>query len=238
MLRPCKITRDWMDATPARYAYRCIPLTAANSMGWEILNPVRTEITWDGKENGDQLHFKVQRSDPFAARPHFGGGTITWYVPFLFRTSSKYGLCVTGPANQDKTGVVPLDAFIRSDWLPFPFTMNWRMTESNKTVVFEEGEAICRVFPYPLELLNETELELRNIEEDADLISRLGDWNKNRQGNYQRQKEAEAIWAKEGRQPELKELWNSQYAKGIGSENTSIKHQNLFRCNEPLDKRK
>jgi hypothetical protein len=143
-IRPCKVTRDWMDATPARYAYRCIPLTAANSMGWEILNPVDVDMSWTGTEAGDQLNINAASQDPFSPRPHFGSGTVTWYVPFLFRTPPDYGLIVMGPANQDKQGIVPLDAFIRTDWLPFPFTMNWRFTQANHTVSFKAGEPICR----------------------------------------------------------------------------------------------
>ena len=33
--------RAWMDATPHSFAYRCLPLTVANSHGWEILNAER-----------------------------------------------------------------------------------------------------------------------------------------------------------------------------------------------------
>ena len=31
--------RPWMDETHFRYAYRCLPLTIANAMGWEITLP-------------------------------------------------------------------------------------------------------------------------------------------------------------------------------------------------------
>ena len=46
IIRPCRPSRDWMDATPGQYAYRCIPLSAANTMGWEILNPVDVTLSW------------------------------------------------------------------------------------------------------------------------------------------------------------------------------------------------
>ncbi len=238
MIRPCSVTRDWMDATPARYAYRCIPLTAANSMGWELLNPVDVEISWTGIEGGDQLNIKAERKDPFAPLPHFGSGTITWYLPFLFRTPPEYALLISGPANHDKQYLTPLDAFVRTDWVPFPFTMNWRFTEANKTVKFKAGEPICRITPYPIALLNEVELELHDMNEDPEFMQRVQQWDKNRQINYQKQRQAEQKWASEGRKPELKELWNSQYAKGVGSEISQAAHQNLFKCNQPIDKRK
>ena len=39
-IRVCKASRGWMDGSPQKYVYRCIPLIAANTMGWELLNPV------------------------------------------------------------------------------------------------------------------------------------------------------------------------------------------------------
>lgn len=238
MIRPCSITRDWMDDTPARYAYRCIPLTAANSMGWELLNPVDVEITWSGKDKGDQLNIRPATQDPFAPVSHFGSGTVTWYLPFLFRTPPEYALLISGPANHDKQNVTPLDAYVRTDWVPFPFTMNWRITEPEKTITFKAGEPICRITPYPIALLNDMQMELHSMDEDPEFMKLVQQWDKNRQVNYQKQKQAEQQWAQEERKPELKELWNSQYAKGGGSEISPTKHQNSFKCNEPLDKRK
>ena len=45
-MRTCKASRDWMDGSPQKYVYRCIPLIAANTMGWELINPVDAEIVW------------------------------------------------------------------------------------------------------------------------------------------------------------------------------------------------
>jgi len=236
-IRPCKVTRDWMDDTPARYAYRCIPLTAANSMGWEILNPVDVDMSWTGKEQGDQLNIRPSRPDPFAPQPHFGSGTVTWYIPFLFRTPPEYGLLVTGPANQDKSAITPLDAFIRTDWLPFPFTMNWRFTAANQDVTFKAGEPICRIVPYPIALLQEMELEIHDLNEDPAFMQEVQNWDKQRQGNYQKQREAEAKWAAEGKKPALKDLWNNQYSKGQAKHTPEQPHQNIFKCNEPIDAR-
>lgn len=237
-IRPSKITREWMDQTPARYVYRCIPLTAANSMGWEILNPVDVEMSWSGQEDGDKLDIKAASHDPFSPRPHFGSGTVTWYIPFLFRTPPEYGLMITGPANQDKANIIPLDAFVRTDWVPFPFTMNWRITQPNQSISFKAGEPICRIIPYPLALLNDMEMEIYNLEEDPAFMAKVQEWDRNRQVNYQKQREAEMKWAKEGKKPDMKELWNSQYAKGKGSEVGEVEHQNQFKVRDVVDKRR
>ena len=54
-MRPAPHRRDWMDESPDRYAYRCLPLAIANTHGWELLNAdvdaianaVGFEYEWD-----------------------------------------------------------------------------------------------------------------------------------------------------------------------------------------------
>jgi hypothetical protein len=170
---PCKASRDWMDAVPQRYVYRCIPLVAANTMGWELLNPVDCELLWDGGELNTSLRVKSAHHSRFGASSHFGCGIATWYVPFLFRTSADLGLVVTGPANHGHDDAVPLDAFVRTDWLPFPFTMNWRLTRKNEPVKFRAGEPLCRIYPYPIALLEETRLEIHDLAGDPAFLDEV-----------------------------------------------------------------
>ena len=43
---PGRPQRAWMDHFADRHAYRCLPLTMANTTGWEILCPVGFTATW------------------------------------------------------------------------------------------------------------------------------------------------------------------------------------------------
>ena len=36
-VRPASAQRDWMDAAPNAFPYRCLPLNIANGHGWDIL---------------------------------------------------------------------------------------------------------------------------------------------------------------------------------------------------------
>jgi len=47
-IKPGHSRRQWMDETSDRYAYRCLPLTMANSTGWDILCPFTLDIEWTG----------------------------------------------------------------------------------------------------------------------------------------------------------------------------------------------
>jgi len=47
-LIPARPDRAWMDAYPARHAYRCLPLAIANTYGWELVCPANLSIQWNG----------------------------------------------------------------------------------------------------------------------------------------------------------------------------------------------
>jgi hypothetical protein len=235
-IRPATPKRDWMDRTPGTYAYRCIPLSAANTMGWEILNPVNCEFRWNGLTPHPQIFVWREKEVRFGPKTHFGSGVVTWEIPFLFRTPPEYGLVVAGPANHDRDDIVPLDAFIRADWLPFPFTMNWRITRPDVTVRFRAGEPIARIFPYPLGLLEDMEIEVHDLAEDPEFQRRFEAWGQQRQRNYaQRRQIAERGGAEEA--PDLDALWNRQYAKGAGADGNAREHQTVFRCRKVKDAR-
>ncbi len=51
--RPCDLvaggqSRNWMDAFASRHPYLCLPLTMANTPGWEILCPFGFTAEWNG----------------------------------------------------------------------------------------------------------------------------------------------------------------------------------------------
>jgi len=238
-IRPAKITRDWMDAVPGRFIYRCIPLIAANSMGWELLNPAESRVIWDGGAGGEALSTITRKPGPFTASSHFGSGIVTWYVPFLFRTSPDLGLYITGPANHGHDDAVPLDAFVRTDWLPFPFTMNWRLTRADHAVTFAAGEPIARIMPFPLAMLDETTLEITTLAADPAFAKEVAEFGKAREKNRQAQQENARLAVETGEAISSDGVWNGQYVKARGGEAQDgfRPHQTVFRPQAPIDKR-
>lgn len=141
--------RPWMDETHYRYAYRCLPLTIANAMGWEITLPAGLTAEWSGGNNLSDV--TVESSDPAyavdqLASSHFGHGILTFHVNYLFRTEPGVALWARGAPNLPKDGIAPLEGVIETDWLPFTFTMNWQFTRPGR-VVFEKGEPFCFITP-------------------------------------------------------------------------------------------
>jgi hypothetical protein len=154
VIEPAPARRDWMDATFKRLAYRCLPLIAANQAGWVIRSPVSFNAVWSGKQDNRGVRIDYD-SEPRAhiAVSHFGGGVLTFVLPWLFRTSPGFGLLLRGPTNEPKENVVALDAFVETDWSPYTFTMSWRLLRAETMVRFVQGEPICLIQPFRLDLL-------------------------------------------------------------------------------------
>src|SRR5436190_11727676 len=148
-IRPAPTTRAWMDRIPNHHAYRCLPLNIANSHGWEILTPCGFEVVWNG---GMAVQDVTIRADPGTRVEDvpvslFGQATFTFHVQGLFRTSPGWNLCVSGSPNFIKDGAAPLSGMIETDWSPYTFTMNWKLTRPNYPVRFEENEPFAFIFP-------------------------------------------------------------------------------------------
>jgi hypothetical protein len=179
-VRPAASARDWMDATDVRFAYRCLPLTLANQLGWELLCPVSFSAVWDGSDGTDGVAIRFHEEASKCVDSHFGYGVLTFSVGILFRTPPAHDLWVKGPANRVKDGIAPLEGLVETDWAPSTFTMNWKFTRPDAEVTFEAGEAIACLVPYPRGYIERFQPALRPIEDDPVLQRQYGTWSESR----------------------------------------------------------
>lgn len=149
-LHPADRRRDWMDASPNSFAYRCIPLTIANQYGWEIRCPTGFSATWNGDDSTAGVDIEADGDSKPPAESHFGAGIMTFTLSLIFRTEPGTGLWASGPANRFKDGAQALSGLIETDWMPYTFSMNWKLTRPGLSVRFEADEPICQFFPVPL----------------------------------------------------------------------------------------
>jgi len=205
-LLPAPHERGWMDATPNRFAYRCLPLVMANQFGWWVLNSSRIVATWDGTDAYDAVHIETENGEPCPACSHFGSGILTFQLPWLFRTPPGYNLVVRGPTNLPKDGAAALDALVESDWSMSTFTMNWQLTRKDVPVVFERDEPIAMLVPqrrYELETFHPVE---RQLDADPEVSQQFRLW---------RQLRTDFLWdLKIGGSEANKRGWQKDYMQG------------------------
>ena len=205
---PGRPQRAWMDDFLGRHPYRCLPMTMANSTGWEILCPIGFTAEWNGGIS--QTDIKLTPDHPFPnfadfVKSHFSHGVVTFHPGYLFRTSNRWSMWVSGPPNHVKDGVQPLTALVETDWLPFPFTMNWIFTRPGR-VRFEKKEPFCFLTLMQDKQLEEFNVVQRSLEGNRQLKDQYDAWTNRREDFNKRLR---------NRDPEtVREAWQRFYFRG------------------------
>lgn len=206
-LVPGRPDRDWMEAFHLRFPYRCLPLTAANCSGWELLCPAGFEAEWDGGAAAAAL--RVGAGAAGLAESHFGGGVLTFHTGWLFRSPPGWAMWVGGAPNQAKDGIAPLTGLVETDWLPFPFTMNWRMTRPG-AVRFEAGEPFAFLTLVEHRRLDAVQPVLRRLADDPALAADYAAWRDRRAAFLARRAAGDPAT--------LRQVWERAYFDGSGVE--------------------
>ena len=92
---PGRPQRGWMDRFTERHPYRCLPMSMANSSGWEILCPIGFTAEWNGGLGSADV--VVTPDHPFPdfhdfAKSHFSHGILTFHAGYLFRTPENWSM--------------------------------------------------------------------------------------------------------------------------------------------------
>jgi hypothetical protein len=232
-IRAAPTTRTWMDSIPDNHAYRCLPLNIANSHGWEILSPCAFRIEWNGSIHAHGITFTATDGFPHLAQyavSHFAYGIVTFHLWYLFCTEPGWDLFASGSLNSVKDGIAPLAGVIETDWLPYPFTMNWKMTRPG-AVHFEKDEPLCMIFPVPHGVLQDVEPEIFDLDDEPELKARTMAWKERRDDFMKRFNAKDATT--------LKEAWQRYYFIGKMPDGSQPEqHLHKLRLAAPVDRRR
>lgn len=203
-MAPASADRGLFAVNP--HARRCLPLTVAATAGWDLLCPTGVEIEWNGGAAASDLQVVQDEvvGHPFA-KSHFATGIVTFETGWLFRTSPGDHLWAMGPPNDPKDGIAPLVGLIETDWLPYTFTMNWKLTRPGK-VRFEKGEAFCFLTPARIGDVADCQPVERSLVADADLREAMASWTADR--------DALMVRFRAGDPETMKHPWGRRYFKG------------------------
>lgn len=219
-LVPGRPQRGWMEAFAGRHPTRCLPLTMANTTGWEILCPVGFSATWTGGMGQADVILKPDHPFPqfdHFVKSHFTHGVITFHPGYLFRTPPGWSLMAGGPPNHIKDGVQPLVGLVETDWLPFPFTMNWRFTRPG-TVKFAKGEPFCFILPVQDKPVEQFDVVQKSLQADDELRGQYEAWTRQR-ADFNKK-------IHQGDPHATKEAWQRFYFRGEYPEETGSAPEN------------
>ena len=186
---PLKVKRTWMSESKNQFAYRCLPLNIANQYGWAVLSPCNFTISWQSGTDSGDISIEIDGPPEMQRKimSYFGESIFTLHPDFLIRTPKGYSTYIRGIPNGQKAGIVPLDAIVETDWLPFPFTYNFKLTHPGK-YCFKKGEPLFSFFPVQRSTVEKFDIREASIKEDTELFQGFEsyrDYRKQQEnGNY------------------------------------------------------
>lgn len=175
VIKQSRMKRDWMDDTYNKHAYRCLPVSAANVNGWEIILQKEVRVIWEG---GNCIP-KIMNEDSDGVTLSYNNriiadcnkvGMIDFRLAWAFHTDPGYETWIMGSPNYFISGADPLSAVIPSSWWPDEVQFSWKITKINEEVIFPEGTPVAFFFVYKNEL-EEISLSVKNLWEDEELFT-------------------------------------------------------------------
>lgn len=147
-----------------------------------MLCPINFRVMWRGGQERESLIVELE-DDRFtkAISSHFGGGVLTFGVPYFFRTDYPYGTRAEGPTNFAVPGAHALTGLIETYGHVSTFTMNWRITDVDRWVEFRRGWPILQVSLFDFSLLESVDPEMLEYESNPQ-APELRAWCEKRDG--------------------------------------------------------
>lgn len=163
-LHQTRLQRDWMDATVNRHAYRCYPVSMANTIGWSLSYDKDISFVWDGVLDTTPDHVKVLQGEEFCSTGR-ANGTISFETGIIFRTAPDVTLISIAPPNYFIDGAQAFTSIISTSFFRETFPCAWMITKPNEVITIPAGTPVATLIPVSLKGLSEIEVDLHSKED-------------------------------------------------------------------------
>lgn len=161
-LSPLSVTRDWMDATPEKHAYRCFPVTLANTIGWTLSAKEDISFIWNGTVDTTGDHVKILNGKHLAYTGR-GQATVSFNTGLIFKSEKNISLMVLPLPNYFIKDFVPMSSVISTSFYRHDFPLAIRILEENKEITIKAGDPIAVILPISLSMLKEESIVVEDF---------------------------------------------------------------------------
>lgn len=174
---PLSVKRDWMDITFEKHAYRCFPVSIANTLGWTFSYPVDISFIWDGNPGSEDGHVKILSGHEhvFTNRSN---ATISFNSELTFRTEENVSLLMMPVPNQFIDGVQGFTTIISTSVLEPAIPYAWKITKANEVITIPANTPIVSIIPIGLNNIQETNVSLYTENFDPEYYSQLSEYGR------------------------------------------------------------
>lgn len=148
-----------MDNTFDKHAYRCFPVSIANTLGWTFSYPEDISFIWDGDASSTDGHVKILSGHDYVFTGR-SNATISFNSSLTFRTEENVSLLMMPVPNQFIDGVQGFTTMISTSVLEPPIPYAWKITKANEIITIPANTPIVSIIPIGLSEIQDTEVNL------------------------------------------------------------------------------
>lgn len=168
-----KIQRDWMDATNDRHAYKCFPISQANTIGWSISFLHDIEFIWDGISDTSDSHVTILEDKGKVCNTQRANASISFESGLYFKTEPNMSIISISPPNYFVDGASAFTSLISTSFFQDSYPIAWRITRPNTPIKIPAGMPVATLIPLSIGNLCDIELDINDkifipeLQEDA-----------------------------------------------------------------------
>jgi hypothetical protein len=156
-----QVKRLWMDETPNKHAYQCMPLSLANSLGWGISFPEDISFIWNGICDTTADHVKVISGNKYCFTSR-GNATISFNTYLTVVTEESVTTLVMPVPNEFNENAQCFTNLISTSFFKSSIPIAWRITKPNVEIIIPAGTPVATIVPISLGALQEFEVKIQN----------------------------------------------------------------------------
>lgn len=157
-----QVKREWMEATENKHAYKCFPVTQANTLGWSISFLDDIEFIWNGTSDSSDMHVTILKSGENICTTTRGNATISFYSGLFFKTDENMSIMSIVPPNYFIDGAVPFTSIISTSFFDEAYPIAWRITRPNTKILIPAGIPVATLIPISVGALSKIELDMHD----------------------------------------------------------------------------
>jgi hypothetical protein len=141
-----KVKREWMDETVNAHAYKCFPVSLANTIGWSISFDHDIEFIWDGISDTTPDHVTILKDAGKVCTTQRANATVSFYSGFFFESD----------------GATPFTTIISTSVLKEAIPIAWKITRPNAVIKIPAGMPVATFIPISLKQYQDIDLEIKD----------------------------------------------------------------------------
>lgn len=158
IIEPLSTKRDFFDKSSHKSAYKCLPISSANLVGWGISFSEDISFIWDGEDKNFQEHVKIIFGSQYIDVAD--NGTISFNTKFSLKTEDQVSIFITPVPNQFSDSWSVISATLSTSFYHDAIRFGVKILKPNELITIPANTPVASILPISFTELNDSVINI------------------------------------------------------------------------------